>query len=792
MEQGVEWGAGEFGGAIFEVAKGNFLLGFGDVEHAVSKGGGVLGFGLQHSGIEDFVGVIEDASGEGADESSGDAISEAAGGNELTVELVVFEFFEELFADEELGIAFSGAEAAPDLGNQQADVVIDADVGTDVTGRCGEACESGEEVADECIIEVGDGSEAVEGSFGESTFAAGSGGGGTFAGEGADKVHEELREFLIVDGVIDCERSNAFGGFWGIITAANEDGLHGGVDGLVEGYGAVETDAHFADVAIDGVDEIRPGLEVAWVLAGDAVDKAWCIGADEVAVAAFQHILEEPLHGLCELAEIYGAIADFADLFACEGFEVDDEVVRAGKVCFCEAVESAVDSVIGALEEAVFAVGNEFVAEFFGENGTEVLECAAWDDDGDTDVIFGLDFLGGCEVLAEFPGSPCVFAEESDAEVGTDEATFAEFKFVSGMSVDDIDREVAAPVGFGAGVHTFDNEDDGVDVIGDSCEPLIVVFGVVGGWCKEFDDAAERAGGVEDTAAGGAVVVGLNSSIGAPAIGIIAIEDLLHEFEVFFGISDKDGTVEEVVIDGFADFAFSATTDGAGFVAKDAFEEGSYEPPGGCCGVFFEPNFVAGGCDIDVAWSQWDVLGFAVIKPGDSLVSNGEASIFRDVDDGGVYFIDGVAFGANIEDWSVVAGNIGKGAIVVASAVGIEFFAEVEAGEGHCAAGVFFFDEACEVGGVAELGFDFFLAVAVVVIGDEGDDDAFFIAAGEFEGGTVVVFFVFGFPAHAVLSLAFGGFFVVGQSEFTFGEVDEVWCEDNATGVTAPVLHIDC
>ena len=113
----MEGRAGEFSGAVFEVAECDFLLGFGDMQDAVSEGRGVLSFGLEHGGIENFVGVIEDASGEGTDEAWSDAVSEAAGGDELSVEVVVFEFFEELFADEELGVAFGGAESAPDFGD---------------------------------------------------------------------------------------------------------------------------------------------------------------------------------------------------------------------------------------------------------------------------------------------------------------------------------------------------------------------------------------------------------------------------------------------------------------------------------------------------------------------------------------------------------------------------------------------------------------------------------------------------------------------------------------------------
>jgi hypothetical protein len=140
------------------------------------------------------------------------------------------------------------------------------------------------------------------------------------------------------------------------------------VDGLINGDGAVEADSHFADVAIDGIDEVGPRLEVAGILTGDSIDESGCVGADEVAIAAFEHFLKESLHGLSELAEVDGSIADFADLFASERFKVDDEIIGACEVSFGEAVETAVDGVIGALKESIFAVGNELIAEFFGEN----------------------------------------------------------------------------------------------------------------------------------------------------------------------------------------------------------------------------------------------------------------------------------------------------------------------------------------------------------------------------------------------------------------------------------------
>ena len=57
-----------------------------------------------------------------------------------------------------------------------------------------------------------------------------------------------------------------------------------------------------------------------------------------------------------------------------------------------------------------------------------------------------------------------------------------------------------------------------------------------------------------------------------------------------------------------------------------------------------------------------------------------------------------------------------------------EVLAEVGAGIGDGSAGVFFFGISKEIGGVAELGFDLLLAVAVIVVGDESDHDTIGIA----------------------------------------------------------------
>src|ERR1035437_10049355 len=89
--------------------------------------------------------------------------------------------------------------------------------------------------------------------------------------------------------------------------------------------------------------------------------------------------------------------------------------------------------------------------------------------------------------------------------------------------------------------------------------------------------------------------------------------------------------------------------------------------------------------------------------------------------------------------------------------IAAEFLAQVETGENQRASRVLLLAEAIKVGGETDLGFDLLLAVAEIVIGDEGDNEAGLVAAGQFEGSAVVVEFGRVAPAHLVTALAFVG-----------------------------------
>ena len=67
---------------------------------------------------------------------------------------------------------------------------------------------------------------------------------------------------------------------------------------------------------------------------------------------------------------------------------------------------------------------------------------------------------------------------------------------------------------------------------------------------------------------------------------------------------------------------------------------------------------------------------------------------------------------------------------------------------------MFLFAEAVQIRRVTDLGFDFLLAIAVVIVGDDGHDHAAFVAAGQLESLAVVVEFPLVLPARAIAALA--------------------------------------
>ncbi len=62
----------------------------------------------------------------------------------------------------------------------------------------------------------------------------------------------------------------------------------------------------------------------------------------------------------------------------------------------------------------------------------------------------------------------------------------------------------------------------------------------------------------EDRAAAALAVIRHVGSVGPPAVGIVLVDDLADQVQIFFGVGHEDRAVEHVIAEAFADFAFSA------------------------------------------------------------------------------------------------------------------------------------------------------------------------------------------------------------------------------------------
>lgn len=222
----------------------------------------------------------------------------------------------------------------------------------------------------------------------------------------AMKSMEELGELLIVDRVVDGEGADSGFLVGGIVAASGEHGVDGHGDGCVHGEAAEEAFAEDAEVGGARVFEVGAVLEVARVFGGASVDEAGFAGADDVVrgVGGFHVFREHVAERFGELFEADGVFDHFFGDGAGEGFVVGEEESAAAEVEFGFLVVSRDDGVVGALEEPVFAVVDELDGGV-GEVGVDAFDAFAGDDEGGGYVVFGLDFFGGCEVLADGEGA---------------------------------------------------------------------------------------------------------------------------------------------------------------------------------------------------------------------------------------------------------------------------------------------------------------------------------------------------------------------------------------------------
>ena len=398
--------AGVGRGAIGEVLLGADALGLGDVLDAIDEHREVLGLGAQDALVEHRRRIVEDSAEEGVHELLGDPVAEPARENGPAFVGEVLDRFEVAIGDQPAGIAFGWGQARPDLGDQQTDVVAHRQVGTDAARRGGPAIVAGEDHPEQRVIEVGERRQGIEWALGQGAFAARAGSRRALAGQRTGELHEQLRQFLVVERAVGGERTHAF--FRRVVAAAGEDCRDRLNHRSTNRDAAVEPGAHFGQPGAASIDHVGTRLEVARVLGRLAVDDATVGRADHEAGAGVGGCLDQRLHRRGPLLEANRILGQLLGLGAAQRLEVRDEdrTVDPGKIGLGRLVDAAMNRVVGTLKEVGLAVGHQLDRGLASDLDTKVVKPIGGQHHAGADVVFHLDFVGGDEVLAQLESPP--------------------------------------------------------------------------------------------------------------------------------------------------------------------------------------------------------------------------------------------------------------------------------------------------------------------------------------------------------------------------------------------------
>src|SRR5689334_4158672 len=120
-----------------------------------------------------------------------------------------------------------------------------------------------------------------------------------------------------------------------------------------------------------------------------------------------------------------------------------------------------------------------------------------------------------------------------------------------------------------------------------------------------------------------------------------------------------------------------------------------------------------------------------------------------------------------------------------------KLFAEIVARKHERTARVFLFAKAVEIRRKADLRFDLFLAVTEIVVRDNRDNHAAFVARRELESHTVVVEFALVLPTHPIAALPLARAVPMRQADLFLRHQNEMRRENHATGVSSPMIDIE-
>ncbi len=189
---------------------------------------------------------------------------------------------------------------------------------------------------------------------------------------------------------------------------------------------------------------------------------------------------------------------------------------------------------------------------------------------------------------------------------------------------------------------------------------------------------------------------------------------------------------------------------------------------------------------------QIQALGAAVPSPSNESRANIEFGVFRQVENVRIAPVNRIAIRMLVDKALQELHRIRKeGLLQEHRSIAVEILAKHVTRKGNGAAGMLFFTHSVKVRSKTDLRFDFFLAVAVIVIGNDRDHHPTMIAARHFERASFVVGLVLSGPAHALVLLRLGRFRHVRQPQRLLGNPGYMRGNDHAPCVAGPVLDVE-
>ena len=378
------------------------------------------------------------------------------------------------------GVALVHAHPAPDLGNQQADVVIHPVMRPYVARRGSESGVPGQDERYQGVVQIHHRRQRVKGGLGKRALAAEAGCRRRLAGQAANEIHEQLRQFLVMDRTVNSERRQTCFGIRRAVSSSREHRVDRQVNRPLRRNSSRQASGDLGQVKFYRILEIGPPLQIPRVRRARSVDQARVGRRNHVVrLGPLDETLQKLLHRLGVLIELDHMFHQGPRRVDRDRLEIGEEIPPAGDIRLRLRVYSPLDGVVGPLEQQALAVRHQFDARVV-VFGVKVVEGPPWEHDRDRDVILHLHFLGRTKIRPQLVNPPGALRIVAHAQVIAHQFLIVEFQFVSQKAVDPVHRKMLAPVIAPVGlVVTFQCEDQLAYGLRKLACPRVVPVGVV-------------------------------------------------------------------------------------------------------------------------------------------------------------------------------------------------------------------------------------------------------------------------------------------------------------------------